>query len=68
MPADITVWHNPPLPPLPDVECGIYLRNGRNRALLVELADAIARVIRPSPGLVAEVPADFELATAPPAE
>jgi len=65
VPADITVWHNAPLPPLPEVECGIYLRNARNRGLLEELADAIARVIRPSPGLVSDAPADLELATEP---
>jgi DNA-binding transcriptional LysR family regulator len=45
--AGLEPWSNAPLPPLPDVECGIYLREGRDRRLLEQLADAIADVIRP---------------------
>jgi len=37
-----------PLPELPQLYCGIYLREGGdNRAALEELADAIAAVLRP---------------------
>jgi DNA-binding transcriptional LysR family regulator len=47
IPAGLEPWNNAPLPPLPDVECGIYVREGRDRRLLEDLADAIAEVIRP---------------------
>jgi DNA-binding transcriptional LysR family regulator len=47
VPAELAVWRDPPLPPLPDIECGIYLRPGGDRGLLEQLADAIADVIRP---------------------
>jgi DNA-binding transcriptional LysR family regulator len=47
VPADLTVWDDPPLPPLPDVDCGIYLRESHDRRLLEELAEALAAVIRP---------------------
>jgi DNA-binding transcriptional LysR family regulator len=46
-PADLTVWRDPPLPPLPDIECGIYLRQGRDHELLEQLARVITEVIRP---------------------
>jgi DNA-binding transcriptional LysR family regulator len=48
VPADLAVWHDAPLPPLPDIACGIYLREGHDRPLLEELADALAAVIRPA--------------------
>jgi DNA-binding transcriptional LysR family regulator len=48
VPADLAVWYDAPLPPLPDIECGIYLREGHDRPLLEELAEALAAVIRPS--------------------
>jgi DNA-binding transcriptional LysR family regulator len=47
VPAGLEPWNDAPLPPLPSVECGIYLREGRDRRLLERLADAIADVIRP---------------------
>lgn len=47
VPADLVVWSDAPLPPLPDITCGIYLRDGRDRHLLELLADAIAEVMRP---------------------
>jgi DNA-binding transcriptional LysR family regulator len=47
VPAGLEPWNNAPLPPLPNVECGIYLREGRGRRLLEQLADVIAPVIRP---------------------
>jgi DNA-binding transcriptional LysR family regulator len=46
--TSLTVWEDPPLPELPQLYCGIYLREGgNNRAALEELADAIAAVLRP---------------------
>jgi len=44
----LTIWEDAPLPELPQLYCGIYLRQGGNhRAPLEELADDIARVLRP---------------------
>jgi DNA-binding transcriptional LysR family regulator len=46
--TSLTVWEDAPLPELPQLYCGIYLREGTsNRAALEELADAIAAVLRP---------------------
>ncbi len=43
-----TIWEDAPLPELPQLYCGIYLREGGdNRAALEELADALATVLRP---------------------
>jgi DNA-binding transcriptional LysR family regulator len=44
----LTIWHDAPLPELPHLYCGIYLRQGGNRAVIEELADEIAAVLRPS--------------------
>src|SRR5262249_60127830 len=44
---ELTVWRDAPLAPLPDITCGIYLREGHERGLLEELAEALAKVIRP---------------------
>jgi DNA-binding transcriptional LysR family regulator len=48
VPANLAIWSDPPLPALADIQCGIYLGDGRDRHLLEQLADAIADVIRPS--------------------
>jgi DNA-binding transcriptional LysR family regulator len=45
--TSLTVWEDAPLPELPELYCGIYLRQGGNRAALEELADEIAAVLRP---------------------
>jgi DNA-binding transcriptional LysR family regulator len=46
--TSLTIWEDAPLPELPQLYCGIYLRDGGdNRAALEELADAIATVLRP---------------------
>jgi DNA-binding transcriptional LysR family regulator len=47
VPAEVAVWRDPPLPSLPDIECGIYLREGHDLPLLEELAQALAAAIRP---------------------
>jgi DNA-binding transcriptional LysR family regulator len=47
VPAELTVWRDAPLPPLPDLTCGIYLRESHDRSLLEALAQAMAKVIRP---------------------
>jgi DNA-binding transcriptional LysR family regulator len=44
----LSIWEDAPLPELPQLYCGIYLRQqGGNRAALEELADEIAAVLRP---------------------
>jgi DNA-binding transcriptional LysR family regulator len=44
----LTIWEDAPLPELPQLYCGIYLREGGdNRAALEDLADEIAKVLRP---------------------
>jgi DNA-binding transcriptional LysR family regulator len=43
----LSIWEDAPLPELPQLYCGIYLRQGGNRAALEELADDIAAVLRP---------------------
>jgi hypothetical protein len=46
--TSLTIWEDAPLPELPQLYCGIYLREGGgNRAALEELADEIATVLRP---------------------
>jgi len=45
--TSLSIWEDAPLPELPQLYCGIYLRQGGNRAALEELADDIAAVLRP---------------------
>jgi DNA-binding transcriptional LysR family regulator len=46
--TSLTIWEDAPLPDLPQLYCGIYLRPGsENRAALEDLADEIAKVLRP---------------------
>ena len=45
--TSLTVWEDAPLPDLPELYCGIYLREGGNRAALEELSDEIAAELRP---------------------
>jgi DNA-binding transcriptional LysR family regulator len=50
VPAELTIWRDPPLPPLPDIMCAVYLREGDDRERLEDLAQALAAVIRSRPG------------------
>src|SRR5215510_9224323 len=45
--TSLSIWEDAPLPELPQLYCGIYLRQGGNRAALEELAEDIAAVLRP---------------------
>jgi DNA-binding transcriptional LysR family regulator len=45
--TSLAVWDDAPLPQLPELHCGIFLREGDDRAELAELADSIAAVLRP---------------------
>lgn len=43
----ITVWADAPLPKLPDIFCGIYVRPGVDAEEREQIADAIAAALRP---------------------
>jgi DNA-binding transcriptional LysR family regulator len=43
----LAVWDNAPLPKLPDLYSGIYIREGGPRAAYEQLADEIAEVLNP---------------------
>ncbi len=43
----LTIWEEAPLPKLPDVSCGIFIRDGGDRTALEQLADAIAEALHP---------------------
>lgn len=45
---DIYAWENPPLPNLPDVYRGIYLRDGRDRVTLERVAETMVSALRPA--------------------
>jgi DNA-binding transcriptional LysR family regulator len=45
--TSLSIWEDAPLPELPELYCGVFLREGGNRAALEELADDIAAVLRP---------------------
>jgi hypothetical protein len=48
----ITVWDDAPLPKLPDIFCGIYVRSGVDVEEREQIADTIAAALHPdiSPG------------------
>jgi DNA-binding transcriptional LysR family regulator len=45
--TDLPAWDQGPLPPLPSISCGIYLREGGEREMLEPLADRLAQHFRP---------------------
>jgi DNA-binding transcriptional LysR family regulator len=53
VPPELTVSRDPPLPALPEIVCAVYVREGDDRELLENLADALAAVIRSRPGRIA---------------
>ena len=42
-------WDDAPLPPLPELHVGIYVREGADTKPLLELADDLAPLLRPKP-------------------
>src|SRR4029077_5232344 len=52
MKANLTIWEDAPLPKLPELYCGIFVRDGGNRAVLEELADNLANDLRAQPQFV----------------
>jgi hypothetical protein len=47
VPAGLSGWVDAPLPPLPDLVCGVYVRDGDDTALLEEVAEALAALYMP---------------------
>jgi DNA-binding transcriptional LysR family regulator len=45
--AGIKIWEDAPLPRLPDIFCGIYVRAGAEPDDFMQIADAIAAALRP---------------------
>jgi DNA-binding transcriptional LysR family regulator len=52
------VWENPPLPALPELYCGIFIRDGGNRTAIEELADYLGHDLRAEP-VEPEIPAEI---------
>jgi DNA-binding transcriptional LysR family regulator len=48
LPEDLSVWDDGPLPPINDVSCAIYLRDGGEQAVLEQVADTLADVLKPA--------------------
>ncbi len=51
--SGLVIWDDAPLPKLPHVYCGIFIREGPEQATLEQLADSIAGALNPAlhPGL-----------------
>jgi DNA-binding transcriptional LysR family regulator len=47
VPPELSVWDDGPLPPLPQVYCGVFVREVARSETLDELADHIAQTLRP---------------------
>jgi DNA-binding transcriptional LysR family regulator len=47
IPADLEAWDDSPLPPLPPVFCGVFVREGVSNDTVDELADHLAQTLRP---------------------
>jgi DNA-binding transcriptional LysR family regulator len=52
MKANLTIWEDAPLPKLPELYCGIFVRDGGNRTAIEELADNLAAELRNLPRVV----------------
>lgn len=48
LPDDLSIWDDGPLPPINDVSCAIYLRDGGDQAVLGQVADTLADVLKPA--------------------
>jgi DNA-binding transcriptional LysR family regulator len=50
VPPELIVWRDPPLPALPEIVCTVYLREGEDRELVENLAQALSGAMRAWPG------------------
>jgi DNA-binding transcriptional LysR family regulator len=55
----MSIWEDAPLPKLPELHCGLYVREGGARAAYLQLADAIAAALhgREAPAVLEASPA-----------
>ena len=53
--SGMNVWNDAPLPRLPELYCGVYVREGGTRAAYEHLADEIAAELRASPACTARL-------------
>jgi DNA-binding transcriptional LysR family regulator len=60
--TNLTMWEDAPLPKLPELYCGIFVRDGGNRTALEELADCLATDLRAQPQTTAGQPATATVA------
>lgn len=51
IPPNLETWDDGPLPPLPSVFCGIFVRENAGSEMLGQLADQMARVLCPTPAV-----------------
>lgn len=58
--TQLSRWDDAPLPPLPQLYTGIYVREGADTAPLVELADELAPMLRPKPDEIAAEPGEYQ--------
>ena len=54
MKSNLTIWEDAPLPKLPELYCGIFVRDGGNRTAIEELADNLAAELRNLPRVADE--------------
>ena len=54
MKSNLTIWEDAPLPKLPELYCGIFVRDGGNRSAIEELADNLAAELRNLPRVADE--------------
>jgi DNA-binding transcriptional LysR family regulator len=59
----LSIWKDPPLPKLPDIFCGIYVRSGADLEEREQIADMIAAALRDDNSIESRQ-ADLRLATA----
>jgi DNA-binding transcriptional LysR family regulator len=52
----VSIWDDAPLPPLPDIFCGIYVRGGTDSEEREEVAQQLAAALRPEQALREEKP------------
>jgi DNA-binding transcriptional LysR family regulator len=60
MPAELVACEDPRLPRLPELTCGIYLREGAGEPRVGQLADALAETLRPAIAAPSAIPPDIE--------
>jgi len=54
MKSNLAIWEDAPLPKLPELYCGIFVRDGGNRTVIEELADNLAVDLRALPRMTDE--------------